>query len=125
MAQASARLKKVRRLKRANTKLRRAIRTVQQDSISHFHLLLVLLAQQGGEATVTRGTIDQVQRNLRTLSYQMVKSAVEGEYVVKMLEGEKEEPVPVTTATIASGAVLPTADPTIIDAEVVPDGQSS
>jgi len=50
--------------------------------------LLAVLAQNGGEVTVTAGTITQVEREFRQLSYEFISAPVKGEFIVRLLTGE-------------------------------------
>ncbi len=47
--------------------------------------LLAVLAQSGGEVTVTQGTLDQVARNLSSITHEIVNSA-DNEYLIRLVE---------------------------------------
>jgi hypothetical protein len=52
---------------------------------------LVLLAQKGGEITVTQGTLQQCMANLDNLDYIVEPNPkVPGEFIVRLIEGNKD-----------------------------------
>jgi hypothetical protein len=54
--------------------------------------LYAVLAQQGGEVTLSKGTVEQTTGNLRNLSYTVDKSSTaEGEFIVRLVT--KIEPI--------------------------------
>lgn len=53
--------------------------------------LLAVLAQRGGEVTVTAGTIKQIEGNFANLSYKMIPSPVSGEFIVRLVEGDASD----------------------------------
>lgn len=58
------------------------------EGAKQYSLLLALLAQAGGELTVTAGTLEQVGQNLQDLSYVMVPGKESNEFIVRMVEGK-------------------------------------
>src|SRR5258707_603370 len=71
----------------ASLKTLTAERTIRK-SAEVFAIFLAVLAQSGGEVTVTKGTLEQVGQNLVRLGYTVVPGKDENEFVVRMLEGE-------------------------------------
>ena len=69
-----------------------------------FTVLLTVLAQQGGEITVTKGTMDQVAGELMGLTYAAEKGKVENEYVVRVI-------TKVVGPVVATVPSTPTATP--------------
>lgn len=59
----------------------------------HAHLtLLAVLAQCGGEKVVTQGTLEEVQRKLGTLGYEIKPSSTRPhEFIVRLLEGAHDD----------------------------------
>ena len=87
MPTASRNERKKRRMKRTNSLLRRAL---QQEAIQRYKthaMLMAVLAQKGGEVTITAGTMQQVSQNIQRLSYKV--ALVEdnpSEFIVSMVE---------------------------------------
>jgi hypothetical protein len=54
-------------------------------------ILLAVLAQSGGEVTVTNGTIQQVGSNLATLDYAIIDGKNPNESIVRLVEGQDDE----------------------------------
>jgi len=50
-------------------------------------VLLTVLAQRGGEVTITQGTLDQCTQNLNHMDFGIFPGATEGEFIVRLLEG--------------------------------------
>lgn len=68
-----------------------------------FLVLLTVLAQKGGEVTITQGTIDQVSENFRRLGFSVQPSPDHaGEFVVRMVETDDK--------TLSDGGTLPAPD---------------
>lgn len=85
--------KHTRMVRRVNADLRRQVKRMAISGRGAYVTLLAVLAQQGGEVTVTKGTIDQVNENFKHLSFE-VGQPTPNEYVVKLMVGEEEgEPV--------------------------------
>lgn len=57
-----------------------------------FAVLLAVLAQKGGDVTITQGTLDQVGQNLSTMGYAIVPGATKGEFIVRLTEGKVVDP---------------------------------
>ena len=64
---------------------RQSNRLQEQFQKTHFTLLGVL-AQSGGEVTVTKGTLQQVLDRLKFLNWQTIAGKEENEYVVRVIE---------------------------------------
>ena len=67
-------------------KLQAAANTAVKIGQQAWMVLVAVLVQQGGSATVTQGTLDQVGMNLTRLDYIVEPSTVEGEYTVRVRE---------------------------------------
>jgi len=114
------RYKKVsnRELRRRATQVVLEHEALQAQGAKTFAILLTVLAQKGGEVTVTKGTIDQVGANLARLSYQIVTSEVPGEHIIRLVEGKDDgvpqtgetDPAPAQEETV-SGTTGPEASP--------------
>jgi hypothetical protein len=54
-------------------------------------VLLAVLAQNGGEITVTQGTLNQVTENTHNLGFHVVASKIDGEFLVQMVVKQEED----------------------------------
>ena len=79
-----------RRQRRTISLLTRQARQLLADLQKTHLTLLGVLAQSGGEVTVTKGTLAQVTRQM---SWQMVPGANEHEFIVRVVEGSSEEDI--------------------------------
>jgi hypothetical protein len=64
----------------------RAAKGSRKDALKYFSLLMTVLAQKGGEIVVTKGTIEQVEKSLPRLSFEIVKNGEAGEFTLRMVE---------------------------------------
>ncbi len=90
---ASRNANRKRRIRRNITLLRRAgyaEAVAKQKALIH---LMAVLAQSGGEVTVTKGTIDQIMADLSKMSYSVDKGTVENELVFRLVVAEDTLPV--------------------------------
>lgn len=87
MANVSRALRHKRKLRRHANQMLRAARGSRKDALKYFSLLMTVLAQKGGEIVITKGTIQQVERTLPRLSFEIVK-AKDGieEFTLRMVE---------------------------------------
>lgn len=69
---------------------RRAQQAIEHGTKVHL-ILLAVLAQSGGEVTVTDGTLQQVGRNLADLDYVIADGKVKGESIVRLVEGKNHD----------------------------------
>lgn len=76
-----------------------------------FAVLLAVLAQKGGDVTITQGTLDQVGQNLSTMGYAIVPGATKGEFIVRLTEGREVTPTPAPDASTATGTLPASAEP--------------
>ncbi len=95
MASASRNERRKRRVKRSNSLLKRALKAYEKafqlENAQKQNVILMMaavLAQNGGEITITQGTLNQVIENVATLGFQMEPSAVDGEFLVKLVTQE-------------------------------------
>ena len=100
MPSASRNANRKRRQRRNITLLTRGLRAEALDKTKALIHLMSVLAQKGGEVTVTKGTIDQVIHDLKKLSYSVDKGEAENEFIFRlqvateMPEASKEVDVP-------------------------------
>lgn len=79
------------RLKRTVTQLQRAFQQLNAQFGQTQTMLLAVLAQHGGDITVTAGTIQQILPKLSVLGWQTVASAeTPGEFVVRLVDNTPE-----------------------------------
>lgn len=90
----------------SNRELRRAARDAINAGTQAVLTLLAVLAQQGGEVTVTQGTIDQCAKNLNDLDFVIVPSpTAPREYIVRLVEGHDAERLSAVRASGAEGVI--------------------
>ena len=85
MAKLSPAKRKLKQTRRTNNQLKRAL---HQESVTNYKLystLMMVLAQKGGEVTVTRGTAQQVIEGMGRLSYVVEAGANESEFVIRQI----------------------------------------
>src|SRR2546426_2046167 len=103
MPQDSRRKRYARKLRRSRTL---AIRSLKESRIAGFNAhttLLSVLAQQGGEVTVTLGTFQQVIQDVQKLNWVNAPGANGGEFIVRLVSEE--------VAPISDTSVVPEAPP--------------
>jgi hypothetical protein len=76
----------VRHKKISNRQARRNAQIAIEYGMKSGLILLAVLAQHGGDVTVTQGTIDQVTSRLDTLRWEIVPGKVKNEFTVRMIE---------------------------------------
>lgn len=81
----------------SNRQLRRAALSTMQSGMKLQGVLMTVLAQAGGEVTVTKGTIDQVEAKMSRLGWTVVAGEKENEFIVRMVEADVTESVPLPT----------------------------
>lgn len=95
MAQASKRQRQMRRLKRRISLSNRHSKIIGSKLTEANHLLLGVLAQSGGEVTVTTGTLEQIVKDFAHMAWVVEKGRADNELVVKLVsdgltEADKE-----------------------------------
>jgi hypothetical protein len=75
----------------SNREIRRRAKGSFRESTKLFALFLTVLAQKGGEVTITQGTIDQVGERLMGLGYVVVPGKNEKEFIVRITEGDEKD----------------------------------
>ena len=108
MPQDSKRKRYARKLRRSRTL---AIRSLKESRIVAFNAhttLLSVLAQQGGEVTVTLGTFQQVIQDVQKLNWVNAPGANGGEFIVRLVTEDAGSDAPPTEASVAS---VPTEPP--------------
>ena len=73
------------RITRTNSLLKRALRTEQQQRAHALMILFAVLAQKGGEAIITKGTLDQAVQNARHLAYELHPGSDVDELIVRLV----------------------------------------
>ncbi len=84
---------------------------VAHDQVLRANMMVcALLAQSGGEMTVTQGTLDQCVALIDTLGYEMEETVPGKEYRLRMLVGNVAPEAPVQTI----GYVAPIERPNLV-----------
>jgi hypothetical protein len=84
--------KSARHSRRRNNELRRQLRRIATSGQQAYATLLAVLAQKGGEVTVTKGTIDQVTENYKRLGFVVENSKEhDNEFIVRLTEAPDPE----------------------------------
>lgn len=75
--------------------MRRTAGRLKQQLVQRTHerykthvMLLAVLAQKGGEVTITQGTLSQVMAGIASLSYTVTPSEIAGESTVRLVTKE-------------------------------------
>jgi hypothetical protein len=77
----------------SNRELRRRAARAIQYGRQAYATLLAVLAQSGGEITVTAGTLDQVNQNYNAMGFVVEqKKDLPNEYLVRLTTGREETP---------------------------------
>lgn len=92
MPKASRNERRKRQVKRTNTLLKRQLKTVGLEGFKNYIMLCAILAQKGGEITVTAGTLQQAQQDITKLGYTVTPSEVVGELLVRLVVNETALP---------------------------------
>lgn len=102
------------RLKRNVSILSRSLRNLQQQFGQTQTMLLAVLAQSGGEVTITTGTLNQVLPKLATLGWQVMtnplvpgESLVPGEFVVRLVSSGATDAEEQQAQDAAAEAAIP------------------
>lgn len=77
----------------SNREMRRRAQEAINVGSQALLILLAVLAQSGGEITVTQGTINQCSKNLEDLDFEIVDGTIQGEFIVRLMEGKGENVV--------------------------------
>jgi hypothetical protein len=113
--------RKLRRLKRANALGNKAAIRFHGQALKNFQMLMTVLAQKGGEVTVTKGTIAQVMGKLQFLDFAVIKGATDGELIIRMLDRSPADvahfDTPADTGTAPATPSLVISHPTDNDGE--------
>lgn len=105
------------RVPKVSNRQRRRIADLAITQAQKVHvILLAILAQKGGEITVTQGTLDQVEKEFAELDYQIVPAG-KGEYLIRLLEGGKADAE--DQALPDSGTIEPTPGEQTTGEEVI------
>ena len=93
MPTASRNLRRKRRIKRTNSLLKRQLRGLSQEAHKSYVFLMAILAQHGGEVTITKGTLVQSQENVTKLGYQVAPDpADDTNLIVRLVVLEQPAP---------------------------------
>lgn len=92
MPKASRNERRKRQVKRTNSLLKRQLKTVGLEGFKNYIMLCAILAQKGGEITVTAGTPQQAQQDITKLGYTVTPSEVVGELLVRLVVNETALP---------------------------------
>lgn len=113
-----SRQRHIRKLKRLGTQAKHVLKSRTVDYFNVVTALLGVLAQSGGEITITQGTASQaVQEFVKgQLSWAIVPGKVEGEFVVRLVTREAEK--------VAEPIEIKTTAPVDLDLEGVPDPEA-
>ena len=83
MARTSRNQRKKQRTKRNNSVLKREVKQSALASYKLFSTFMMVLAQKGGEVTITKGTAEQVWAELSRLAYVVEPGATENEFIIR------------------------------------------
>jgi hypothetical protein len=104
MPSASRNANRKRRIRRNMTLLKRAGYAEAVAKTKALVHLFAVLAQSGGEVTLTKGTIDQVVADMTKLSYSLDKAPIDGEFIMRLVVMEDKTP---STIEDSGRAVVP------------------
>lgn len=97
MPKASRNERRKRQVKRTNSLLKRQLRGLSAEANKAYLALITILAQKGGEITVTRGTMQQAANDLLTLGFSVGPGVDEQELIIRLVTnsavGEAAPPV--------------------------------
>ena len=112
MPQDSKRKRYARKLRRSRTLAIRSLKESRMVAFNAHTTLLSVLAQQGGEVTVTLGTFQQVIRDVQKLNWVNAPGANGGEFIIRLVtEDTGSDATPAPPPTEASVASVPTEPP--------------
>jgi len=83
MTQASHNQRKKQRTKRINEVLRRELQRTVLSNYKLFSTFMMVLAQKGGEVTITKGTAEQVLASMDRLAYVVEPGATDNEFIIR------------------------------------------
>lgn len=90
MAKLSRNARHKAKTKRTLSQTRKQLRAMNRAYFNAMSTLLMVLAQKGGEVTVTQGTMQQTIQNLQRLSWRADPSPTDvNEFVVRLIEEEQ------------------------------------
>lgn len=83
-----------RQMRRTNKSLKRTLHHIATNGRTAYATLLAVLAQKGGEITVTQGTLDQVNENFKQLAFRVdpILGTSPKEFTVRLIETPVETP---------------------------------
>lgn len=116
MPSASRNLRRKRRVKRNLSITRRALFTESVARAKTSVIFYAVLSKLGGEIEVSKADIDTAAKNLTKLSFEVEPSAVEGYFMIKMVEAAPATGAPAEVVEAAAEAVEATVE---IPTEVV------
>lgn len=90
MSQLSPRAKKLARLKRKTSILKRNLKQISLAYGQDRFILLAALTQLGGDLTLVQGTLAQVSQQMKSLSYEVKPSTVNGEYLLHLIDNSTQ-----------------------------------
>ena len=93
MAQASPIKRQMKRIKRSNNMLKRELQRNTLANYKLFSTFMMVLAQKGGEVTVTKGTAEQVLASMARLSYVVEPGLDSNEFIIRQVTKEVDTSV--------------------------------
>lgn len=116
MPSASRNLRRKRRIKRNLSITRRALYTEAVARAKTSVIFYAVLSKLGGEIELSKHDIDTAAQNLNKLSFEVEPSALEGYFMVKIVEAETPAGAPAEVIEAAAEAVETTVE---IETDVV------
>lgn len=113
MAKSSRNERRKRQVKRTNSLLKRQLRGLSVEANKAYLALITILAQKGGEITVTRGTMQQAANDLLTLGFSVSPGADEQDLVIRLVTNS------------AVGEASPAGDIEVDESDIVPAEEES
>ncbi len=106
-ANGSNKAKHLRRAKRKNTLLLRTLKERHSQWFTTMTTLLAVLAQHGGEVTITQGTAQQAVEGFvkGEVGFDTVAGKIEGEFVVRLVSRVKKAPEVIQTDSEGVGVI--------------------
>src|SRR6266851_4932997 len=108
MARDSRSVRRKRRLRRNVSLMTRALEQSQAGFQKAVTGLLFVLAQSGGEVSITKGTMEQVVAKIQTLGWWIDKGANENEFIVRLIDQDAVNPAQDAPGTPIASSVDPT-----------------
>jgi hypothetical protein len=127
MAKASRNERRKARIKRTNSLLKKQLRGLSVEAHKSYVMLMALLAQKGGEITVTKGTLQQAAQDILKLGYNVVADPTDdANLIVRLVVVEptmEQSDVVDTELENAHASLDDDGSPTVVaDPPSVPDG---